>query len=287
MPQSRACQQSMSLDSVLGTVFENRTVSAVTAKLSPVIKNPDIAPSMLARLCSSCPPFERCLVASVCSGAHTGEPVTFLTSLQALGSIGPEHALEIYIAAGVEAIARTLCEDTGTSAKELMAHALACAAGCKKVAELHGQGTLEYFLAGLCHNIGVAVMSSGLKGPYVSACEAVRGTAVQLHTMEEREFGFDHQEAGAQFLAGIGFPAICVASAEHHHESGFLAHPVLGAVRLCSGVAHQVGCTLGLGNMAPEVPPHTLTDLGLRPEDADAIVSVVAEAAGRSSRLAA
>ena len=276
-----------SIDNIIGAAFENRVVSAVAAKLTPVIGNQNLAPTMLARLASSCPPFERCLVSAVNCGAHTGEPMSFTSSVQALGFIGVDHARDIYVASGIETILRSLTEGTSVSAKELMAHSLATAAGCGKVAEIHGQDRCDYFLSGLCHNIGVAVMAYGLKGDYGVAFEMVNGTPVQLHAIEMRQFGFDHQEVGAAVLAALGFPAICVASAEHHHESGFLAHPVLGAVRLCSGIAHQVGCSLGIGNMPPDVPPHTLTDLGLHPEDADSIVDEVASVAGRSSRLAA
>lgn len=267
--------------------LENKVISSIANKVTTILLNEQISPAMLSRLVVPSPELSRTIEAGLQTGLYTGEPVSFPSLREAFDAIGSPMAWEICMMGALDCMSRALLRGSEISHKEFLRHSMATAAGARSIARHHGMPELTFYLAGLFHDIGIPLLAHARFDDYNQFPAMLMGSAMSLEALEQRQFGFDHQEVGSTFLMTLTAPDAVWQTAAQHHFDGFISHPVISAVRISANVSHQVGCTLGFANAPAAMPPHCLTDVGL---DETALVSLAGElaaAAGRADRYAA
>lgn len=240
---------------------------------------------MLTRLVVPTPPLEATLVEGLRSGAYAGEPIGFNSTRQALDTIGQAAAWECTVVAALHTVVKPLLADAPVSLKEFMRHAMATAAACKVVAECNGVPHHDMYLAGLFHNVGVPILAHAFPADYSQIVSTLMGSNLELQSEEERVLSFDHQEVGSLFLMTVPLPDSTWQAAAQHHQPGFQIEPATAAVRVCSSLAHQVGCSLGLANAAPQISSGDIAAIGVTDEALPRLLNTVATAANLADRI--
>ncbi len=267
--------------------LENKVIGSIASKVTTIMLNEQISPAMLSRLVVPSPELSRIIENGLQTGLYTGEPVTFPTLRDAFDAMGSPLSWEICMMGALDCMSRALLRGSDMSHKEFLRHSMATAAGARSIARHHGMPELTFYLSGLFHDIGIPLLAHAKPDDYNQFPRMLMGSAMSLEHLEQRHFGFDHQEVGSTFLMTLTAPDAVWQTAAQHHFDGFISHPVISAVRISANVSHQVGCTLGIANAPPAMPPHCLTDVGL---DETALVSLAGElatAAGLADRYAA
>jgi diguanylate cyclase (GGDEF)-like protein len=86
------------------------------------------------------------------------------------------------------------------------------------------KSVLEYqnddiFVTALLHDIGVLLLYTSKQEVYMDVLRERRSTQAQLADIEQREFGFDHQELSYLLVSDWGLPETIAVPIRYHHNS--------------------------------------------------------------------
>jgi hypothetical protein len=280
--------RSKQLESTIrGAVFkalDNSTVHHTVSKLATIIKNENISPVMITRLVIPTPEFENNIKTGLKSGIYTDEPIDFPDLRQAFTALEQTLSWEIAVTAGLETIVRPLLRSQVFSTKEFMRHAAATAAGCAVIAQQLDLPKHQFIVAGLFHNIGIPILVNSYPDDYDHFIELATGSNFLLEDLESQRFGFNHQDVGSLFLMACLFPDTCWKASASHHSSEMTSDLITASVRLCSNIAHQVGCTLGLANGCNSIHPNLISKMGISETAMSQMASRMASAAMKGAK---
>lgn len=130
------------------------------------------------------------------------------------------------------------------------------------------------YTGGLIHDIGKIVISRALTPDAQAAVlELVGQKENSLLAAERAVLGTDHAEVGAELLKKWRLPEILIEAVAHHHRPATQPHAKLSTlVHVADLIAHQAGCSPGIGSYATQTDEAALAALGLGPEDLEALV---------------
>lgn len=77
----------------------------------------------------------------------------------------------------------------------------------------------DIFVTALLHDIGVLLLYTSKRDEYVTLLRERYNTQAQLTDLEQREFGFDHQQLGYLLIADWGLPESIALPIHYHHRS--------------------------------------------------------------------
>lgn len=97
--------------------------------------------------------------------------------------------------------------------------AVTCAVGAKLLASLLNYKNEDLFVSALLQDIGILVMYLRFPADYQQVLEEKRVAESSVLGFEQKIFGFDHQEVGAELLEDWGLPESISTVIRHHHGS--------------------------------------------------------------------
>lgn len=274
------------LRSVVFKALDHKVVFSTVTKLSTIMNNEAISPVMMARLVVPTPEFEESIKQGVKSGAYTEEPVEFNDLREAFTAFNQETSWEIVVKAGLETISRPLLRNSNISTREFMRHSFATSAGCGVIAEFLDLPKPQFIMAGLFHNIGLPVLVNSFPDVYNNFQDRLVGSNILLEDLERTEFEFTHEEAGSVFLMASTAPDNTWKAASSHHSSEPTNDLIVASVRICSNIAHQVGCSIGFANACNKLHPSLIPAIGLDDQALAKMAHSMATASHQASKIA-
>lgn len=272
--------------SAVFSALDHKTVFNTISKLSTIVNNELISPVMITRLVVPTPEFESNIRNGLRAGIYSPEPIDFADLRQAFASFDQPTTWEIAVTAGLESIVRPLLSRTVINPMEFLRHSLATAAGCGAIADHLGLPRAQFIVAGLYHNVGLAVMANKKPDTYANFIDSLSGTSTTIAELENAEFAFTHEDVGSVFLMAATFPDTAWKSATSHHSSENTNDLVAAAVRVCANVAHQIGCTIGFANGCSKIHPALISNMGITDFAMADMAQRMSTAATQASKLA-
>lgn len=282
---SSARQQESTIRSAVFKALDHKCVFNTVSKLTTIAGNEQISPVMITRLVVPSPEFEANIKEGLRKGIYTDEPVDFPDLRQAFAALDQQMSWEIAVTAGLETLVKPMLKDKGISTREFMRHALATAAGCGVIATHLDLPKQNFIVSGLYHNIGIPVLLNSFPEDYNQIIEQATGSNQQIELLERDAFGFTHEDVGSVFLMACTFPDNAWRTASSHHSPEFADDLLVASVRLCSNIAHQVGCTLGLANGCNSIHPNLISSIGLNDSAMSEMANRMAFAASRGAKF--
>lgn len=144
----------------------------------------------------------------------------------------------------------------------------------------------DAFLAGLMHDIGIAVEHECAPEPFAAMMQSL-DTGRSLAENETAVLGFDHRLLGEQLALSWQFPDVVVAAIRHHHDS--LAYTQADAEVVRCVEAANILCTLkGIASVGVNLlrPSRDVFDsLELRLDDVEVLLADLDDELARHSDL--
>jgi len=250
-------------------------------RMLAVLSNQEISSPELAGLIEQ-EPTMYARVLRVANSPYYGQTRSITSMERALLVLGRDAVRGI---AAATCFDRTMARGSPASVMDLQAvvhHSLATAAAAERLAQIRHRPLAGHaFIAGLLHNLGVAVQLQVDK----SGVEAMLGVRAADPTQPIRELESHLAAIGHESCVGIIFeawelPGALIAVGRHHHDPGSAppAHRDLTAlVNLAATVALGSGHTFLLEPRPVARDAFAVEQLGIPHEDIDAIESALPE----------
>lgn len=281
-----ALSTGVTLRSLALRALEKRQVAAMLNRLASVVGAEDMSPSMLARLVAMDEQWESSTLKGLATSAFVECDVEFARVAEAFRVLDVGTSWFAACCGGLHAVAKSYLEQSGLPVDQFMAHALVTANVCRNYAKKNADGVeMRFALCGLFHNIGFLVMANALPPVYHRIPEVIGGTSQQLHTLENEQIGMNHCEVGDYFLQALQFPSFISDAVANHHGATDLLDPLTLAVQLGDHLAHQMGCSMGIGNLAPELASGYFSNLGFNDDDLNQLAQESSKILSQCSRL--
>lgn len=122
--------------------------------------------------------------------------------------------------------------------------AITAAVGAELVSSITGRRNDDAFVSALLQDIGMIIMHISRPDAYLKVLDEKRASGMPLREVEQKIFGFDHQELGSELLMQWGLPEEIYLPIRYHHSSREAPEPfrtraaVLGLSNRIAGVYH-------------------------------------------------
>ena len=122
--------------------------------------------------------------------------------------------------------------------------AITAAVGAELVSAIIGRRNDDAFVSALLQDIGMIIMYLSRPDDYLKVLDEKRASGIPLREVEQKIFGFDHQELGSELLKLWGLPEEIYLPIRYHHTSCEAPEPfrtqaaVLGLSNRIAGVYH-------------------------------------------------
>lgn len=137
---------------------------------------------------------------------------------QAISLLGTQRLAELVLAAEVvHAIKNTQC--SLFSAVDFCKHSMGCGVAARCLARSKQQRDIDaYFAMGLLHDIGRLVFCTKMPEQQRILIEVNEKENIPLRVLEQQQYGYSHDEVGAELLKRWQLPDIIVSTTQHHHS---------------------------------------------------------------------
>lgn len=207
-----------SLDEVIANVREISTIPQIALRIIEVVNNPRSSAADLEAVVGSDPSLAARILRTANSAAYgLRRPVK--TIPWAINVLGTNEVRNLAMTA---LIAERFKKDAVVGSytrRGLWRHMVCTALTARLVASRAGLRTFsEAFLAGLLHDVGIALLDQYLHQPFVGIVTALK-PGMPLCPIEREQLGFDHAQFGARVAEQWRFPPIILAAIRYHHAS--------------------------------------------------------------------
>jgi putative nucleotidyltransferase with HDIG domain len=263
-----ARQPAANVADVVGAISNIAALPEITTKINELVKDPQSTAQDLNRLVTQDPALATRIL-KVVNSPFYGMPGQVTSINRAIVLLGLRSVANIMIAASLGKLFQGRpCADF--SPKDLWTHSIAVATLSRLLSTyLPALDADEAFLAGLIHDIGLAVEWQVFRESFPAVVErAATGAISHLHA-ERAILGVDHQALGEALTAKWKFPHSLQTVAGHHHdpfsvpaEQRLLSCLVCIADHICSqqGPGYRLTC------WNEPIDPGIIATLGLSPE---------------------
>ena len=261
-------------------------------RMMTILCNPQVSEREVAGLIKNEPAIYA-RVLRVANSAYYGQARAVTTVERAVPLLGLDAVRGIAAAACLDRTMASEASSTQIDMKALLNHTLATAVAAESLAQIgHQSLASEAFIAGLLHNLGVAVQAR-LDSPGVAAMIVAR-RADELRGIRELESdcaAVSHEECVAVLFEAWQLPESLVAAVRHHHDpmAAPAAHCDLAAlINLGAHLGLASGSTYTLEPVPGQCDLRVMTQLALDDEDVRGVAAALPEraAALRSALLA-
>jgi HD-like signal output (HDOD) protein len=215
-------------------------------------------------------------VLRVANSPYYGQTRSITSVKRALAVLGLDAVRGIAAAACLDRMIARGSDGVPIDMRSLVAHSLATAAAAEALARIAEPSlAAEAFIAGLLHNLGIAVQIH-LDTPGVRAMIQARSLDAlrDLRTLESERVLIGHEECGGVIFEAWQLPPSLVAAVRYHHDpmAAPEAHRALAAlVNLGSTLALSCGVTFALEPTPVERNAAAVALLRLREDELDRV----------------
>lgn len=190
---------------------------AIALRILEAVKKDDASFSELARIIEVDPALTAKIL-KVANSSFYGMSSTISTIDKALSVLGLNVTKNIALSF---VIAKELSgsESNGFDFKYFWKRAVTSAVSAELLASLLSYKNEDLFVSALLQDIGVLVLYLCRPSEYRQVLDEKRVTELPVHGTEQRIFGCDHQEIGAELLVEWGLPETMASSIRYHHRS--------------------------------------------------------------------
>lgn len=226
-------------------------------------------------------------VLRVANSAFYGTARNITTIDRAFQLLGLDAVRGIAAAACLDRTVRRVTDTAPIDMDALVRHSLATAVAAEMLARVrHRPLAADAFIAGLLHNLGIAVQLQVDPRGFRELIDALRATPEQgLPALEAERVQVGHEHCVAVLFEAWKLPAVLVAAARHHHDPLAAPQPhreMAALVNLGIQLSLACGNTYALEPLAPQRGRAVMALLGLSDADLD---RVAAELPGRLAQL--
>lgn len=273
MTSAQLCSQSPPAaagvaEAIVARVVELFTLPRTAIRIMAVARDPSAGAIELKRAVEGDPTLAARVLRAI-NSSHAGLRARVTNLQQAISLLGFSQVRNLALTAAIGRLLASERRFAGYSRVALWRHLVAVAVASRFIALRCGIAAFEdAFLAGLLHDLGIAVLDQQAHGRFAQALLELRD-GEELAAAEQRVLGCDHCQVGAALARAWGFADVIGLAIEHHHDSA--ACPA-GAREIVSCVeAANALCTLkgfsSIGRNALRPPIAALEALGLGRDD--------------------
>ena len=250
------------------------------ARLMKLLCDPQVSGAEIAALIENHPVL--CArVLRVANSAYYGQPRSITTIKQAVPVLGLSAIRGVAAAACIDRAASHNGDDPIDMAA-MLRHSLATAVAADALARSHCEAlAAEAFIAGVLHNLGVAVQVSIDASGIGAMLASLRSQAAQsIRALEAEHTTVRHEHCGAVVLDAWQLPESLVAVAAHHHlpaDAPAVHRNLVSLVNLGTTLALATGHTFALEPTRMPHDPAALQQLGLTEGDLDPVTADLPE----------
>lgn len=247
------------LDEAIAYVREISTIPHIALQIIDVVNNPRSSAATLETVVGSDPSLAARILRTANSASYSlRRPVK--TIAWAINVLGTNEVRNLAITALVAERFRGDSIVGSYTRRGLWRHMVCVALTSRLVASRAGLRTFsEAFLAGLLHDVGIALMDQYLHQQF-SGIMTILKPGTFLCQVEHGRLGFDHAQFGEKVAEQWRFPPVILAAIRHHHapeccsdEFRAIAQAVEVANFLCTSKGIR---SMGISHVAP---PHLST----------------------------
>lgn len=221
-------------------------------------------------------------VLRVANSAFYGASRNISTIGRAVALLGQDAVRGIAAAACLDRTVRQADAAQPVDLDQLVQHGFATAVAAESLARLgHGALAADAFIAGLLHDLGIAVQIGIDRGGAQALIEALRSDpGAAIAELEGQRMQVGHAQCAAVLFEAWQLPAALVAVARWHHEplDAPAAHRELASlVHLGDQLALACGSHHALEPAAPTRNAAVMAQLGLEDADLDGVAATLPE----------
>jgi putative nucleotidyltransferase with HDIG domain len=256
------------LDQYIQKVKHLPPAPRVLPQLLVLLGKPDSDTSKIVELIM----YDQSLTASllqVCNSAYFASAMPVSDLEEAVNRLGFQQVFRIVASISGSRSLATKQKGYGMDEGELWRHSVTTAVAAQLIAEETGVEANVAFTAGLLHDIGKIILSSGLENIYAKLLEEVDTNQLSLLETEKKLLGVQHAEIGGRLLARWKFPAHLVAAVWFHHnpKSAQPHEKLASCVYLGNMIAYFIGNGFGHQAFALRGRAEALDILNLQSDD--------------------
>jgi len=267
---------------ILKTAASSGALGAVDAqRIMKALCNPEIRANQVAALVGGDPALSL-RVLRVANSAYYQQPRSITSIERALAVLGTDSMRGIAAAACLDRIALRSNKNAVVDMQALVRHSQATAAAAESLAMIrHPALASEAFVAGLLHNLGIAVQlildPSGVK----SMAESLKvDPTTDIRSLEALLVAVGHEECSAVIFEAWELPESLIAVARHHHDPIAAPHAhrdLTALIDLSATVARSAGFTFTLEPAPSVCKSSSMTQLGLTQDEVAAVTDSLQE----------
>jgi HD-like signal output (HDOD) protein len=247
------------------------------ARMLALLCDPQVAGSDIAALIASQPSMYA-RVLRVANSSYYGYPRSITTLERALLLLGRDAVRSIAAATCFDRTMSRCTKGTAIDIQAVARHSLTTAAAAEALAMIARRPMAsEAFIAGLLHNLGIAVQLHLDPRGIDAMIDAHRnGTACGIRELESKHAMVGHEECLAVVFEAWQMPDALVAAAGHHHAPMNAPEPhrdVTALVNLGANLGLAIGSCYTLEPAPIERYLPAMLWLGLTDEDLDAVAA--------------
>ena len=207
----------LTADNLVTRSLELVSPPSTYAQLSALIQNPNTSAEDLSNVINTDPALTSRLL-KIVNSPYYGFPSQINTIARAITIVGTKELMQLVLATSVinafKGIPTNLIDIDA-----FWRHSLGCAITAKLLAK---QCKLpagdEFFTSGLLHNIGCLVMYQTMPELAREAINSAQFGNELIYQAEQRIFGFDHSDVGAELIKAWRLPDTLIEPTLHHHD---------------------------------------------------------------------
>jgi HD-like signal output (HDOD) protein len=255
--------------------FDRASILHAASALGPMATGSKSVGQLISLLCDESTPTEQ-LVAlierqpllagrmlRVANSAYYGHGRAVTTLPRAVSVLGTQAIRAIAITCCFDRVMLRRLENALEGSSTFLRHSIATAIAAQSLA---AAASLPYheeaYVAGMLHNIGVAIQAC-VDGVGIRKLESARkaGMTAEVRTLESMYCGASHEMCGGLVLEAWQLPATLVSTAAHHHrpsEAPAAQRPLVSLINIAATLAQSSGCEFVLEPCPAACDPEAL-----------------------------
>lgn len=206
----------MGIEKFLGTEVRLPTAPAIAARILEAVRDDGDSYRSLAAVIATDPALAARLL-SIANSALYALPHQVTRIEQAIAMLGlnlvKNIALSFAVVRGLESNG-----PSGFDFDRYLKRAVTGAVAAEMIGNQIGHPSEDLFASALLQDVGMLVFALMVPEDYAKVLEEEAASPDHLCVLEERRFGCDHQELGAEILARWGLPESLSEPIRHHHR---------------------------------------------------------------------
>ncbi len=193
------------------------TLPSIVAQVMQVIADPQSSARDLSEVIIADPAMTA-MILKIANSPFFGLPKKVASLQHAIAIIGFSEIRNLVLARSICQSFKTLPKNAKFDMRRFWNHSFLCGLAAKIIAADFKPGNIEFFVAGLIHDIGKLVLYMVHPQEFCRLSMEDKMGGPQLRVAEKAAFGFAHDEAGMRLVKRWLLPTTLVAGVGFHHQ---------------------------------------------------------------------